>query len=312
MRGLPLLFFGSATNANWGIRHMRAAGIAARIGAEPQGDSWRCDCPCGCGYGLSFRDGANGHLLAFCFGGCKFDQILPALIEFGLFDDDDGDGLRVSRSVAVCQRDDAQRIALARRIYSSGIQDQRIAVYLRSRGIRLISSILRFAEQAPHRLGARLPAMLAPIADVDGEQIGVHLTYLRHDGGGKAELTKEYQRECRGVIRGGAIRLAAHDPGSELVVGEGVESTFSAMQIFGLAGWSAVYAGGLKTIELPSSVRRIVIAADNDLSGVGQRNTLAAYDRWTAEGRSVRIVAPPDVGDDFNDVLLKEPIDVER
>ena len=84
------------------------------------------------------------------------------------------------------------------------------------------------------------------------------------------------------------------------------------MQIFGLAGWSAVYAGGLKTIKLPPSVRRIVIAADNDLSGVGQRNALAAYDRWTAEGRSVRIVAPPVVGDDFNDVLLKEPVDVER
>ena len=49
-----------------------------------------------------------------------------------------------------------------------------------------------------------------------------------------------------------------------------------------------------------------------DASGVGQRNALAAYDRWTAEGRSVRMVAPPVVGDDFNDVLLKEPIDVER
>ena len=63
---------------------------------------------------------------------------------------------------------------------------------------------------------------------------------------------------------------------------------------------------------LPPEVRRIAIAADNDASGVGQRNALAAYDRWTAEGRSVRIVAPPVVGDDFNDVLLKERIDVER
>jgi putative DNA primase/helicase len=84
------------------------------------------------------------------------------------------------------------------------------------------------------------------------------------------------------------------------------------MQLFGLVGWAAVYAGGLKTMELPPNVRRIVIAANNDESGVGQRNALAAYDRWTAERRSVRIVAPPVVGDDFNDVLLKEPIDVER
>ena len=119
-------------------------------------------------------------------------------------------------------------------------------------------------------------------------------------------LPKEYQRECRGVIHGGAIRLAEHDPDAELIVAEGVESTFSAMQLFGRAGWAAVYAGGLKTIELPPDVRRIIIAADNDASGAGQRNALAAYDRWTAEGRSVRIKTPPDVGDDFNDVLSSQ------
>ena len=57
-------------------------------------------------------------------------------------------------------------------------------------------------------------------------------------------------------------------------------------------------------MELPPDVRRILIAADNDVSGVGQRNALAAYDRWTAEGRSARIKTPPNTGDDFNDLLL--------
>jgi putative DNA primase/helicase len=147
---------------------------------------------------------------------------------------------------------------------------------------------------------------------VDGEQIGVHLTYLRHDGGGKADLPKQYQRECRGLIHGGAIRLIPFEPDVELVLAEGLETSLAASELFGLPCWSAVYAGGLCSLVLPPEVRRIVIAADNDESGVGQRNALAAYDRWTAEGRSVRIVAPPVVGDDFNDVLLKEPIDVER
>jgi len=290
---------------------MRAAGIARQLGATRQGNNWRCACPLGCGYGLSFCDGADGRLLAFCFGGCKFDEVTLALVEYGLLDDDDDDS-QVSRSVTVCQRDGAQRIALARQIYNSGIQDERIAVYLRSRGIRLIPPVLRFAEQAPHRLGVRVPAMLAPIVDVDGEQIGVHLTYLRRDGGGKAELTKEYQRECRGAVRGGAIRLIPFEPDVELVLAEGLETSLAASELFGLPCWSAVYAGGLCSLVLPPEVRRIAIAADNDASGVGQRNALAAYDRWTAEGRSVRIVAPPVVGDDFNDVLLKERIDVER
>jgi putative DNA primase/helicase len=304
MRGLPLLIFGSAMNANWGIRHMRAAGIAARIGAEPQGNNWRCDCPCGCGYGLSFCDGANGRLLAFCFGGCEFDQILAALIEFGLFDDDDGDDPHVSRPVIVCHRDNATRIADAQAIYASGTWDSRIAVYLRSRWITLTSPVLRFLEQTPHRLGAHLPAILAPVVDVNGGQTGTHLTYLRRDGAGKADLPKEYQRECRGVTRGGAIRLAEHDPNAELIIGQGVESTFSAMQLFCLAGWAAVSAAGLKTMELPPDVRRIILAADNDTSGAGQRASLGAYDRWRAEGRQVCIKTPPVIGTDFNDLLF--------
>src|SRR5580704_6503062 len=291
---------------------MSAAGIARQLGATRQGNDWRSACPRGCGYGLSFCDGADGRLLAFCFGGCAFDEILAALVEYGLLDDDHDDDLHVSRGVTVYQRDKTERVAHSRQIYGSGGWDERIAVYLHSREIGLTSPVLRFQEQAPHRLGARLPAMLAPVVNVTGEQIGVHLTYLRHDGGGKATLPKEYQRECRGVIHGGAIRLAEHDPDAELIVAEGIESAFSAVQLFGRAGWAAVYAGGLKTLELPSTVRAVIIAADNDASGTGQRNALAAYDRWTAEGRSVRIKTPPDVGDDFNDVLTQSRSDARH
>ena len=94
-------------------------------------------------------------------------EIMAALVEYGLLDDDDDDDLHVSRGVTVCQRDNTERIAHARQIYDSGGWDERIAVYLRSRGIHLTSPVLRFNEQAPHRLGARLPAMLAPIVNVD-------------------------------------------------------------------------------------------------------------------------------------------------
>jgi phage/plasmid primase-like uncharacterized protein len=146
--------------------------------------------------------------------------------------------------------------------------------------------------------------MLAPVVNAAGEQTGLHMTYLRADGSAKAALPKEFQREWRGVIHGGAIRLAEHKPDSEIVVGEGVESTLSVMQLFGRIGWAAVYAGGLKTMNLLPNARRIAIAADNDVSGTGQCNALAAYDRWTDEGRRVRIMTPPVIGADFNDLLL--------
>ena len=176
---------------------MSAASLARQLGAMRQGTNWRAPCPCGCGYNLSFSEGEGGKLLVFCFGGHEYSEILPALVEYGLLDDDDGDDSHASRRVIVCPRDDAERIAQARQIYTNGVEDERVAAYLRFRGISLNSPILRFGEQAPHRLGARMPAMLAPVVNVDGEQIGVHMTYLRRDGGGKADLPKEYRRECR-------------------------------------------------------------------------------------------------------------------
>ena len=157
---------------------MRTAGIARHLGATRQGHNWRCACPRACGYGLSFCDGADGRLLAFCFGGCAFDEITSALVEYGLLDDDDDNDLHVSRGVTVSQRDNTERIAHAQQIYDSGVWDERIAVYLCSRGIHLTSPVLRFSEQAPHRLGARVAAMLAPVVNVTGEQTGTHLTYI--------------------------------------------------------------------------------------------------------------------------------------
>ena len=154
--------------------------------------------------------------------------------------------------------------------------------------------------------------MLAPVVDVNSVQTGVHMTFLKKDGSGKAELPKEYQRECRGAVRGGAIRLIPFEPDVELVLAEGLETSLAASELFGLPCWSALYAGGLCSLVLPPEVRRVVIAANNDGSGAGQRAALAAYDRWRDEGRSVRIVAPPVVGDDFNDALNKEPIDVRH
>ena len=288
---------------------MSVAGMAYRLGGQRQGRNWRVpSCPRGCGYSLSLSDGEDGRLLAFCFGGCDFNEIMLALVEYGLLDGDDVDPGAPQGGRVAPDRDDVdqrRRIQQARDIYAGGAWDERIGVYLRAREIGRASPVLRFSEHAPHRLGARLSAMLAPVVDVDGEQTGTHLTYLRHDGAGKVDLPKEFQRESRGVIHGGAIRLIPFDPGVELGLAEGIETSLSFAELFDLPCWSAVYAGGLKTIELPANVRRIIIAADNDVSGAGQRNALAAYDRWTAEGREVRIKCPPNAGDDFNDVLIK-------
>jgi putative DNA primase/helicase len=230
------------------------------------------------------------------------------LVEHGLFDDDDDPRCHeVSLSVRPSANDDLARSRAACWIYDhlAPAAGTAAEVYLRQRHISIaMPPVLRFGN-CPHRLGGTHPtSMVAPITDIDGIQIGIHATYLRRDGTGKADFGhRDLQRETRGIMRGGAIRLAPHDSGLELIVGEGIESTLSAMEIFDLPGWSAVSAGGLKTLELPSPVRHILIAADNDMAG--RQTALTAYQRWTGEGREVRVKVPPNAGDDFNDVLAR-------
>jgi hypothetical protein len=284
-----------------------AAGIARSLGARRQGSNWRTRCPCECGYALSLRDGENG-LLLHCFGGCAFSEILTALVEYGLLDDDDAVLPRCEKRASAVRsaEQDACRIEHARRIYAEADYGSLVATYLyEARGISVPPpDVLREHLHCPHRLGARLPAMLAPVVDVGGELSAVHCTYLRADGSGKADLgDPELQRETRGKVRGGVVRLAVHDPDRELIVGEGVESALSASEILKLPAWSAVSASGLKTLELPLSVRRICIAADHDAAGVNAAVTAAR--RWQGEGRVVRVVLPAAAGDDFNDVLIK-------
>jgi hypothetical protein len=286
---------------------MNAAGIARQLGATRQGHNWRVDCPLECGYTLSFRDGEDGRLLAYCFGGCESPAIFAELVQYGLLDDDDVD-LNTpwpnGRVAPDRDEDERRRIERAREIYAGGVEDELVGVYLRFRCISLTSPVLRFAKAAPHRLSARLPAMLAPILDVSGEQIGVHMTYLRPDGSGKADLSpKKLQRETRGAVSGGAIRLIPFNPEVELVLAEGLETALSAAEIFGLPAWSVIYAGGLKTVELPPEVKRILIAADHDEAG--RQCALAARSRWITEGRAVRVKVPPTPGHDFNDVLFE-------
>jgi hypothetical protein len=252
---------------------------------------------------LSIADGKDGQLLAHCFGGCRYDEILLALVEHGLLDGNDdsaGDHDVVEPEFV----EPSIRIAAARRIYdrlapAAGTPAER---YLRSRAITLpVPATLRFGA-CPHRLGGLLPATAAPVINIDGDQTGIHMTYLRPDGSGKADFPRsDLQRECRGVVRGGAIRLAEHDPTRPLIIAEGIETTLSAMEILDLPGWTAVSASGLKTLELPSSVRRICIAADHDTAGVNAAATAAR--RWQGEGREARVVLPSMIGGDFNDVL---------
>jgi hypothetical protein len=199
----------------------------------------------------------------------------------------------------------ARRIRHAQALYrhSEAAPGTIVETYLRSRGITLLPPVLRFIRWCPHRDGHAYPSMLAPV-NVAGEQTGTHCTYLDPGGNGKYPFPdKALQRECRGLLHGGAVRLADYDPNRELIVGEGIESTASAMQLFDRPAWAALSTVGLMTLQLPPEVRSVVIAVDNDSNGAGQAAALSTYYSWKREGRSVGFLIPPKPGTDLNDVL---------
>ena len=61
----------------------------------------------------------------------------------------------------------------------------------------------------------------------------------------------------------------------------------------------------MKSIKLPGDAKDVILAADNDTNNVGQAAARSARKRLVREGRKARTVMPPDVGSDFNDILLK-------
>jgi len=175
--------------------------------------------------------------------------------------------------------------------------------YLRGRDLNLPPApVLGFLPRCWNKeSGKELPAMVARVDGPNGEFVAVHRTWLQPDGIGKADL-REPKRSL-GPIRGGAVRLAP--AGSKLAIAEGIETALTAMLMTGLPAWSALSAPGIRALLLPPAVGAVVIAADNDQSGVGEQAARAAAELWLWEGQQVRLMLPSEAGSDFNDELLR-------
>lgn len=280
---------------------MTARDIAVTLDsrARREGRGWRTRCPCHGGFSLSIADGRDGKLLVKCWGaGCAAEDIFEELRRLDLDDD-----WRERDEIAIEYRDDKTRYWIwALQIWDRGRPAPvRIKPYLLRRGITITPPpSLRFLPSCKHQSGAILPAIIAKFVDVDDQFRGVQRIFLADDEQRLAGV--DPPKPTLGPIAGGAVRLAPFDPCKPLVVGEGIESTLSLMQLRGLPGWAAGSTSGLKSLVLPWAVRRILVAVDHDANGAGECAARAAGARWLSEGREVRLAMPRGFGD-WNDVL---------
>lgn len=258
------------------------------------------------------------------------------------------------RVEAAAEKKRAEAIAAAREIWGQGLPAGRTPVdeYLTLRGFAQdllpdIPKCLRYHPALPYMVAIerggwqevhRGPAMLAAVRGPDGVFSAVHRTWIDL-AEPKGKLKRVHAgmaldaRKSLGSLRGGAIRLAT-PPGAEvLVMGEGIETTLSALvaaapALSGAAFWAGIDLGnmsgkrlggpGLKYAGLPNLadpraflpppwVRRLIYVMDGDSE---PRHTLAAMQAGLRRALKLRpglvaqLVRAPQ-GMDFNDVLMQ-------
>jgi putative DNA primase/helicase len=276
--------------------------LLAGLGARRSGDQHSACCPAHDdrrpSLSIAQRD---GRLLLYCHAGCDFWAIVEALERRGLWP------VQSEQLAAAVDPHDAEAKAaeLYRRLRrinaeAEALDHTRADRYLTQRRITI--------RPPPQQLGyhpslfhpwsrTTWPAMLGVVRDVDGHFAGFHRTWLSSaEPIDKAPV--DPPRAMLGPLRGHAVQLSP--PAARMVIGEGIETTLSAMQLYNMPGWAALTATNLKSIVLPPTVRSVVILADDDQAGL--RGAIAGAQRLRREGREVAVIKPQSTND-FNDLL---------
>lgn len=287
---------------------MTAAEVAQGLGGALQtGSQWLARCPVHADRtpSLALRDGDGGRLLVHCFAGCVGADVWGRLRQLGL-----AGTFSTERNLTplICRGGAPNRAKPGRKNLSRGIWSETVVapgtiveVYLRHRrlGLPAGATCIRYHPRCP-RGADRLPAMVAEMRDaVTDEFVGVHRTFLKPDGTGKAEV--EPQRMALGVMAGAVIKVSPDtEVGLGLGICEGIEDAIAILNAGWSPVWSCISAGNLGAFPLIDGVEALTVFADADQAGAkAARRTVS---RWQRAGRQARI-ALPKRAKDFDEVL---------
>jgi phage/plasmid primase-like uncharacterized protein len=178
---------------------------------------------------------------------------------------------------------------------------------MRSRGITFpIPPTIRYVAGLRHKpTGLILPAMVCAVEQSGGKITGIHRTFLRADGRGKASVSSP--RMMLGKCSGGAVRLGPVQ--KRIAICEGIETGMAVAQSCpDRSVWAALSASGMEVVGLPEEVEDVVLCADRDENHRGEEAAKKAAERFTEEGRTVRVVLPPEPYGDFNDTIMRKAV----
>jgi hypothetical protein len=240
------------------------------------------------------------------FGGGDWREVLDDLRERRLVDDGgvllDRGHSRHAAPVAPSQR---ERRAAALRIWEDGrpITGTLSERHCQGRGItRALPGLwaLRHNQETAvsvYRPGRQSrPALLAGIQDAADDYTAVEVAYLASNGRRACDL--KLARKTVGVAPGGcAVRL--DPPADAMLVAEGVFTTLSASERFGLPGWALLSTRNLRAWRAPPGVRSVLIAGDRGRDG--ETSAARLKERLEADGVTAAVELPPRRFGDWNE-----------
>jgi hypothetical protein len=252
-------------------------------------------------HSLSLAQGSD-RILIYCHAGCTIRDICDGL---GIRVKDLFSGPAAGDSNATSRWTDRDRLRYAESIWRKATRPAvgtAVERYLRNRGITIpIPAAIRFCSVIcdAYPPAMRWPALAAGIQDVNGNFTGVLVTGLCADGSDK--MPADDPRRIYGPYRGGAVRLSTQLD-ARLAIGEGIETMLSVQQATGVPAWAALSASNLPHVQLPTSIREVIICADADPRG--EKAAQIAALRFMREGRRATIARPTQRGEDFNSLTL--------
>lgn len=292
--GVAVQLFGEPNAAMSSPRQLRF-GTHGKIAVElvgPKAGVW-CD----------HSSGTGGDLLdaiKLQVGGSSFQEVLEhavALVGGSLNRDPPP-----PRPAAISD-DKAHKIKLAKRIWNEATAPANTPVerYLINRSLALIDTdAIRYHPRCP-RGADRVPAMVCAMRRIsDGELVGVHRTFLAHDGQ-KARLHVDDPAKAM-LGDAGAIML---DPFEDVTLGlhisEGIENALATR----LNGWAPVWAlgsaGAIERFPVLGGIEALTIMLDAD--DACRRAARVCAERWAAAGSEVRLIEPRRENADWNDIV---------
>ena len=285
---------------------MNAQEITKALGGRWHGASGEARCPAHEDKtpSLSLRDGNDGTLLTHCHARCSPQAVWAALQDRGLVERAK-EGPRERRHRRSPQRpakpipepppnqDYALEIWRAARPATGTPAED----YLRGRGITIpVPPSIRYHPAVKHTdTGLHLPCFIAAACNIERQVTGIQRIYLTHDGR-RAPLRRD--KMALGLLRGSAVRLG---PATDRVwLTEGVEDALALMQMMGEPAWAVLGTSGYKTVEIPKSIKQVILAPDGDDAGQGVIQETGA--RLADQGHEVRAAKMP-AGQDWCDLL---------